>query len=56
MTVNEVDAFVQAPSGTVWRRVFYDEAGDAAEPILAYWVEPYVREEKVMVLLSTNDG
>jgi hypothetical protein len=56
MTVNEVDAFVQAPSGTVWRRVFYDETGDAVELTLAYWGEPYVREEKVMVLPSTNDG
>jgi len=47
VTVNEVDAFVQAPSGTVWTRVFYDETGNAAEPILAYWGEPYVPEEKV---------
>lgn len=56
MTVNEVDAFVQALSGTVWTRVFYDETGNAAKPILAYWGEPYVPEEKVMVLPSTNDG
>lgn len=56
VTLNEVGTFVQAPSGTVWTRVFYDETGNAAEPILAYWGEPYVPEEKVVVLPSTNDG
>jgi hypothetical protein len=36
VTLNEVGAFVQAPSGTVGTRVFYGETGNAAEPILAY--------------------
>jgi hypothetical protein len=56
VTVTEVDAFVQAPCGTVWTRVIYDETGNAAVPTLAYWGEPHVPEEKVMVLPSTNDG
>jgi hypothetical protein len=56
VTVTKVDAFIQASGGTVWTKVVYDEAGNAAVPTLAYWGEPYVPEEKVMVLPSTNDG
>ena len=56
VTVIKVDASVQTPGGTVWTRVFDDETGNAAGPILAHWGEPYVPEEKVMVLPSTNGG
>ena len=55
VTVTEVDAFVQAPGGSIWTRIFYDDTGDAAAPTPT-WFEPSVPGEKVLVLPDMNSG
>jgi hypothetical protein len=56
VTVTEVDAFVQAPGGSIWTRVIYDETGNAAAPTPVSWNEPYLPGEKVLVLPDLNIG
>jgi hypothetical protein len=53
VTVTEIDVFVQAPAGSIWTRVFYDEPGNAAAPTPN---EPCVPGEKVLVLPDLNSG
>jgi hypothetical protein len=56
VTVTEIDAFVQAPGGTIWTTIFYDETANAVAPTPTSWNEPYTPGEEVLVLPDLNSG
>lgn len=56
VALTQIDAFVQAPGGSIWTMISYEETEYMAAPTSTSWNEPYVSGEKVLVLPDLNSG
>ena len=54
VTVTEIDAFVQAPGGSIWTMIVYYETETMTAPTPTSWT--YVPGEKVLTLPGLNNG